>query len=575
MAEYDLVIRGGTVVEGTGVPRYKADVAIKNGRIAMISGKIKTGGAKEIDASGCIVAPGFVDLHTHYDAQLYWDPYCSLSGWMGVTSLTIGMCGFGFAPTKPEDRDRAMLLMNRVEAIPLESMRNGMSWDWVTFPEYLESLDRRGLGVNVASLFPFNPLRGYVLGMQAAREKTSVSDSELAQMKQLFHEAMKAGAFGFSGNMSQEDRNEEGGPLPSHIASKEEWLGLAEVLGEFGVGTIAWATHQEHPESSRDVITEMMRISGRPLHMTAAFEVMYDSVLGRPGDGDSSASWMGSTRAEGLPLLIQQAVFSTDTVRGEFTLAEYNLYDYMDDWVLPLVGTPEERMAKLRKPEVRAAMQRELDRRPNNMRSSPDIVTVEETVHERNRKYEGMTIAELARTQNKTPLDAWLDLAIEEEMMTVFSTTAAGRTEEQVQGYILDPYTHISLSDGGAHVKFHTVSTWPIYFLYHWVRDKEIMSLEEAVYKMSVYPAWVAGLRDRGMLCIGSLGDIVVYDLEKMGYMYDKHTYAHDFPGGERRVIQKPTGLRYTLVNGTVTFEDNECTGALPGKLLRSYDMIG
>ena len=573
MAEYDLVIRGGTIVEGTGVPRYKADVAIKNGRIAMISGRIKAGGAKEIDASGSIVAPGFVDLHTHYDAQLYWDPYCSLSGWFGVTSLTIGMCGFGFAPTKPQDRDRAMLLMNRVEAIPLESMRTGMSWDWVSFPEYLDSVGRQELGVNVASLFPFNPLRGYVLGMQAAREKTSVTEAELAQMKQLFHEGMKAGAFGFSGNMSQEDRNEEGGPLPSHIASKEEWLGLAEVLGEFGIGIMGWSTHQEHPEWSRELITEMMRVSGRPLHMTAAFEVVYDSVWGGAGGDSSSASWMASARAEGLPLLIQQAPFSTDTVRGEFTLAEYNLYDYMDDWVQPLVGTAEERMVKLRDPEVRAAMQRELDKRPNNMRSHPDIVRVEETVHERNRKYEGMTIGEVARMQNKTPLDAWLDLAIDEGMQTLFSTTAAGRTEEELQRYIMDPYTHISISDGGAHVKYHTISTWPIYFLYHWVRDNGIMSLEEAAYKMSAYPAWLAGLRDRGMLRIGSWADIAVYDLDKLGFMYDKHTYAHDFPGGERRVIQKPTGLRYTLVNGTVTFEDNECTGALPGKLLRSYDM--
>ena len=567
MAEYDVIIRGGTIVEGTGIPRYRADLAIKNGRVAMISGKIKAGGAKELDASGCYVAPGAIDLHTHYDAQLNWEPYCTLSGWMGVTSLTIGMCGFGFAPTKPEDRDRAMLLMNRVEAIPLDSMKRGMRWDWVTFPEYLDSLDQQGLGVNVASLFPFNPLRGYVLGMLPARERTSVTDDELNQMKQSFYEAMKAGAFGFSGNQSLEDRNEDGGPLPSQIASKKEWLGLAEVLGEFGVGTMGWATHQEHPDWSRELVTGIMRASGRPLHMTAAFEVIYETASGEPG-------WMTSARAEGLPLIRQTAPFSTNTVRAQFTLADYNLYDYMEGWVQPLVGTPEARIAKLKDPQMRAAMQRELDKRSNNVRSHPDIVTVEETVHPGNRKYEGMTISELARMQDKAPLDAWLDLAIDEGLETTFSTTAAGRTEEEVQGYILDPYTHISLSDGGAHIKFHTVATWPIYFLSHWVRDNEIMSLEQAAYKMSAYPAWIASLRDRGMLRIGSWADIIVYDLDKLGFMYDKHTYAYDFPGGERRLIQKPTGLRYTLVNGAVTFEDNTCTAALPGKLLRSYDML-
>ena len=169
MPEFDVVIRGGTVVDGTGIPRFRADVGIKDGRVAMISGRISAGGAKELDASGCIVAPGAVDLHTHYDAQLNWDPYASLSGWFGVTSLTVGQCGFGFAPTHPEDRDLNMRMMNRIEAIPLESMRQGMRWDWETFPEYMDSLDRQGLGVNVGCLVPFSPLRGYVLGMIPAR----------------------------------------------------------------------------------------------------------------------------------------------------------------------------------------------------------------------------------------------------------------------------------------------------------------------------------------------------------------------------------------------------------------------
>ena len=558
MAEYDLVIRNGTIIEGTGVPRYKADLAVKDGRVSKISGKISAGGAKEIDASGCYVAPGAIDLHTHYDAQLNWDPYATLSGWMGVTSLTIGLCGFGFAPTKPEDRERAMLLMNRVEAIPLKSMRMGMRWDWVTFPEYLDSLDRQGLGLNVAPLFPFSPLRGYVLGMLPARERTSVTEAELNQMKQLFYEGMKAGAFGFSGNQSLEDRNEEGGPLPSHIASEEEWLALADILSEFGVGCIGWSTEIDEPENSQKLVEKLLRASGRPVH-----------TGGR--QGVAGLTWLEDTRAEGLPLITQEPVASS---WSQFTLADYNLYDFMDNWVQPLVGTPEERAAKLSKPEVREAMQADMDKY-GYARSNPSIVTVIETVHERNHQYEGMTIAEMARVVNKRPLDAWLDLAIEEDMNTMFGTHPGVRTEAEYAKGIVNPYCHVSLSDGGAHVRYQSGAGWPIRMMAHWSRDEELLSLEEVAYKISAYPAWISSLKDRGMLRIGSWADIIVYDLEKLGLLYDRHTYANDFPGGERRVIQKSKGLRYTIVNGTVTFEDNDCSGALPGKLLRSYDMLG
>ena len=268
MPEFDLVIRGGTVVDGTGLPRLRADVGIKDGRVAMISGRINSGGARELDASGCIVAPGAVDLHTHYDAQLNWDPYASLSGWFGVTSLTIGQCGFGFAPTRPEDRDLNMRMMNRIEAIPLESMRLGMRWDWETFPEYMDSLDKQGLGVNVGALVPFSPLRGYVLGMIPARERTSVTDAELNQMKQILHDAMQAGAFGLSADKNLEDRPEDGSWLPSHVASPEEFYALSQVLRQFGVGHLGWTIGiSDDRPAQREMLAEMVRMSGRPLHV--------------------------------------------------------------------------------------------------------------------------------------------------------------------------------------------------------------------------------------------------------------------------------------------------------------------
>ena len=574
MAEYDLVIRGGTIVDGTGIPRYKADLAVKDGRVAVISGQIRAGNAREIDASGCIVAPGAVDLHTHYDAQLNWDPYCTPSSWFGVTSLTIGQCGFGFAPTRPEDRELNMQMMNRIEAIPLESMRRGMRWDWETFPQYMDSLDRQGLGVNVGALFPFSPLRGYVLGMMAARERTSVTEAELNQMKQLFHEGMMAGAFGIAGNRSAEDHPEDGGYLPSHIASDEEWLGLAEVLGQFGVGHIGWdignvPLFNDRPQQHA-LLTQMMQVSGRPLQL----------IVGGP----ESRAWLESARAEGLPVIEQVQVGLADST---FKLAEYNLFDIMPNWIQPLVGGAEDRIAKLQAPGVREAMKQDVENiyRDREMMSvSPELyrtdwsrMKVYGVVYERNYKYEGMTIKEVAEATGKHSVDAFLDLALDEHLQTDF-TVPQGPVDgysDELADRIRSPYGHISLSDGGAHIRYQTTASWPIHFLSFWVRDREIMSLEQAHYKVSTYPAWIANFRDRGTLQIGAWADIMIYELDKIGMLYDKPVYANDFPGGERRMIQKPTGLRYTLVNGAVTFEGDSCTGVLPGKLLRSYDMIG
>jgi len=558
MTDYDVVIRGGTIIDGTGVPRYQADLAVRDGRVAKISGRIKAGAARENDARGCIVAPGAIDLHTHYDAQLNWDPYATLSGWFGVTSLTIGQCGFGFAPTRPADRDLNMRMMDRIEAIPLRSMQLGMRWDWETFPEYLDSLDRQGLGVNVGSLVPFSPLRGYVLGMQEARERTTVSETELRRMQQLLHEAMQAGAFGFSADKNLEDRTEDGSALPSHVASPEEFIALADVLADYGVGHIGWTIgiSDTAPEQQR-LLMQLMQTSGRPLHVAV-------------GDDEEGYTWAQEMRAAGLPVVVQQN--SMDPV-SEFTLAEYNMFDYLPNWIQPLVGSARERAAKLRDLSVRAAMKRDVEARPH-ARTDWHQMTIVQVVHERNRPYEGMTVADLAAQQQKHPVDALLDLALDEALQTTFSHLLAHRGDATLARRITSPYAHISLSDGGAHIRYLTLSTWPVHFLSYWVRDKQLVSLEQSHYKTIALPAWLANFKGRGTLRVGDWADIMVYELDKLGYVYKKPAYAADFPGDEWRRIQKPTGIRYILVNGAVTFADNTCTHALPGKLLRSYEMI-
>ena len=565
MAVYDLVIRGGTIVDGSGIPRYKADLAVKNGRVARISGTISAGGAKEIDASGCIVAPGAIDLHTHYDAQLNWDPYASMSGWFGVTSITIGECGFGFAPTKAEDRDLNMRMMDRIEAIPLESMRKGLRWDWETFPEYMDSLERQGLGLNVGALVPYSPMRGYVLGMMEARERTSITDAELNQMRQILHDGMKAGAFGFALDKNMEDRPEDGSFLPSHVAPDYEFIALAEVLGEFGVGhmgiTLGFGYTAQGRKDVRNLVNEMMRASGRPFHVMDV----------QPGE---DPDWLPASRAEGLTLMMQTQC----PIRGsQYKLAEYNMFDYMPNWIQPLVGSPEERAAKLSDPNNRAAMKRDVEEWPL-FRTDWARTYIMEVAFERNEKYEGITVAELAELTGKEPLDAMLDLALDEGLQTEFELPPPDPDDPELKDReerLKEPHNHISASDGGAHIRFGTGSHWPVFWLAHWIRDKEIMSLEQGHYKMSALPAWLTDFKDRGTLRVGNWADIIVYKLDELGMVYQKPVYAYDFPGGERRMIQKPTGLRYTIVNGTVTFEGNDCTGALPGKLLRSYDMVG
>lgn len=614
MAEYDMIIRNGTIVDGTGgLPAYRGDVAIKNGKIANISGRISASAKQELDATGCIVAPGAVDLHTHYDLQLNWEPYATMSGWHGVTSVTIGQCGFGFAPCKPGDREAAMRLLTRIEAIPLRTMELGLRWDWETFPQWLDSLDRHPLGVNVGALVPFNPLRLYVVGIEEARTRVHATEKEIKQMQAILHESMKAGAFGWSAMKTLANRPDDGRFIPSQVASNEEFLALAEVMAEFGVGHIGWtrgpaerplppgepdlmggagdpgaavaavtgasallmeAVEGDAPGRGReDFLIQMCLASGRPLQWGA---VSYNENA--PTRYKEQLAFLERARREGAPMYAQTTAMSNSPI---FELAEYNGFDTMPSWIDPFVGTPEERIAKLNTPGVRDRMRQDVGAYAGggggaDATSDWNKMRVVEVREPRNFQYEGKTIAALAQMTGKHPMDAMLDLAIDEGLRTEFTFTPAAGTDPKAVAEILNhPYTHPCVSDGGAHTRYQTLGTWPVHFLATRVRDQQIMSLEKAHYKISALPAWIAGFTDRGILKEGYAADIIVYDQAKLGFQYDSPVYATDFPGGERRIIQKAKGIRFTIVNGVVTFEEGTvCTGATPGKLLRSYNMV-
>jgi N-acyl-D-amino-acid deacylase len=582
MADYDLLIKNGTIIDGLRMPAYRGDIGIRGGKIVAM-GNVQGTATRVIDATGRVVAPGFMDIHTHYDAALSggtkWDPYASLSGWHGVTTVAIGNCGFGFAPVRPEDRERAMRRMERTESIPLSCMQAGMRWDWETFPEFLDSLDRGGLGVNAASLVPYSPLRAWVLGNDAARDpKYKTKPEQVAEIKHLLREGLQAGGFGFSASFSMANRDYDGGYLPTHVAPREEFLEMASVMREFNRGSIEWTMGHALQGLGMDFLLELAKTSGRPVNWNA---VIYDPTS--PNTWREQLAWTEKAYRE-APVL---AVNICMPIEFEFTLETIGLFDQLPAWNEATVGTLAERKAKLADPARRPAMKRDMEKAPTLMPgTSPDgeqgavrmfrwDETFVDDVHlAKNKSLKGRTIGEIAKEQGKHPIDVLLDLSVEEDLKTEFAMQGfINNNEEALTTIIKHPLTLIGASDGGAHTKFLTLGRYPTHFLAHWVRDKQIMTLEEAHWRLSAMLGWAIGIRDRGWLREGMPADIVVYELEKLAVR--PMETIKDLPDGDWRRVQKADGYNYLIVNGQVTFEDGKCTGTLPGKMLRSYDMAG
>jgi N-acyl-D-amino-acid deacylase len=581
MAEYDVLIRNGTIIDGTRVPAYHGDIGIRGGRIAAM-GRIRGGSAKrEIDATGLIVAPGFIDLHTHYDAALSggtkWDPYATISGWHGVTTVLIGNCGFGFAPVRPEDRERAMRRMERTESIPLSCMQAGMRWDWITFPEYLNSLERGKMGVNAAAMVPYSPLRAWVMGNEAARDPNYKAPAEqVAEMKHLLREGIEAGAFGFSATFSPANRDYDGGLLPTHVAPRQEFLEMASVLADYNRGSLEWTMGKHVERLGMDFLLELAKTSGRPVN--------FNGVAQSPMEPDGwrkILAWTEKACREATVLPVNICV----PLDFEFTLDTIGLFDNLPAWKEATLGTLEERKVKLGDPARRDALKHDMRPRPLRQQDGRydgeaaqvsmflwDTTFVSEVELAKNQGLVGKSIGEIAAETGKHPVDALLDLAVEEDLKTEFRMPSMVNCDEEAVAQIVKhPLTLVGASDGGAHTKFLTSGRYPTYFLSHWVRDKGVMSLEEAHWRLSTMIGWAIGIRDRGWLREGMPADIVIYDQARLSVKPTER--LHDLPDGDWRRVQKAEGYRYTLVNGEITFEDNVCTGALPGKVLRSCDI--
>jgi N-acyl-D-aspartate/D-glutamate deacylase len=579
MADYDLLIKNGKIVDGLRMPAFRGDIGIRDGKIAAM-GNVQGSAQRVIDATGLVVAPGFMDIHTHYDAALTgWDPYATLSGWHGITSVAIGNCGFGFAPVRPEDRERAMLRMERTETIPMSIMQASMRWDWETFPEFLDSLDRHGMGVNAASLIPYSPLRAFVMGTDAARDPNyKAKPEQVEQLKHLVREGLDAGGFGFSASFSMANRDYDGGYLPTHVAPREEFLECAKILRDYNRGSIEWTMGHALQGLGREFLVELAKTSGRPVNWNA---IIYDPT--NPNIWRTQLQWTEEVYREAVVLPIDICV----PIEREFTLETMGLFDVLPAWNEATVGTLEERKAKLADPARRPALRKDMERGRRRMPGTEsdgeqgqvsmikwDTTFIDEVQLEKNKPLQGKTIAQIATEQGKHPVDALLDLAVEENLKTEFAMQDSINSDEDAVGQILKhPLTLIGASDGGAHTKFLTLGRYPTHFLAHWIRDKQVMTLEEAHWRLSTMLGWAIGIHDRGWLRAGMPADIVVYDLEKLRVLPMETIY--DLPNNDWRRVQKADGYHYTIVNGQVTFEGQKCTGALPGKVLRSYDMAG
>ena len=584
MSEFDIIIRGGMIIDGQRTPRYRGDIGIKDGRVQSITGAgglSKKTAAREIDAEGLNVAPGFVDLHTHYDAQIFWDPYCTTSGWHGVTSLVIGNCGFGLAPVREGERERAMQALTRNEAISYDAMTAGLKWDWETFPEFMDAIARTPKGVNVLTYIPLSPLIAYVMGGVDAAKQRRPSKDEMGRIKQLISDAMDAGACGISSQMlgdTSVQRDYDGTPNVTDIMHLDDFAEMVSVLKDKGRGAVQVLGLT--PEQTERVCEAS---GANVIYNVLALECDQHGMK-TEGSWESFTDWMEDANQRGLKVSAQAVTTGIDFT---FTFEDWNLYDFSPHWRDLCMGTTAEKIEKMQDPARRAAVRKEYDEVANLTREQiesgldNDVAatalvqfrtvgdnTVVMVDNDDLVKYEGMTIRQIAAEENKHVCDVILDIAVADELLTTFATPPNNYDRTDMEKLLKKPHTIPGISDGGAHMKFSAFGRYGTEYLVNFVREEKMVDLEYAHWHLSAIPAQYAGLHDRGVIRVGAPADILIYDFEQLGWTDAEK--AFDLPAGDWRRITKGIGYRYTLVNGEVTFVDGESTGATPGHLLRN-----
>ncbi|MBV27666.1 MAG: hypothetical protein CMQ13_06330 [Gammaproteobacteria bacterium] len=561
---YDLLIKNGTVVDGSGSPSYRADVAVSGGKIAAI-GRINERAKQTIDAEGHVVSPGFVDGHTHMDAQIFWDPIGSCSCYHGVTSVVMGNCGFTLAPCKQEDADMVFRNLERAEDLSRDAMLEGIDWRWETFPEFLDVVDELPKGINYAGYIGHSALRTYVMGERAFAD--AASEDDVRQMQQLVKQAMHAGAIGFSTSRTFNHLTADDRPVASRLAEWDEVRAIVNAVGETGKGLfeIAGEAPGRDPERIAEYhgrLRDLAVESGVP-QTWGMFSVRAAPDLWRP-----YFDLLDETAAAGGRMFAQVHSRALSSLLSFESNTPFDNWEYWSEFrQLPLA----EQAAKMRNPEIKAKLVEVASREY----TGPRIVGAEARPPEwdyiypmDDMVYDKPSMAELARAKGVHPVELMIDMALQRDLKMFFRQPIANEDQSQVLDMMKHPRSVITFSDSGAHVSQIMDSSLQTHLLSYWVREKQAMTLEDAVKQITYNTATMWGLHDRGLLREGMAADLVVFDPQTIGARMPD--VVHDLPAGAKRLKQTADGILNTVVNGEILLSNNEHSGAVPGRLLRS-----
>ncbi|WP_089936559.1 N-acyl-D-amino-acid deacylase family protein [Candidatus Entotheonella palauensis] len=539
---------------------YRGDVGVRNGQIVEM-GKLKGAATRTIDAQGMVVAPGFVDNHCHYDAQVTWDPMCTFSPFHGVTTVLIGNCSLSMAPIRPGKEERASEFLSYVEAIPMDVLRT-IHVDWETVPEYMDKLDKH-LGINVGTLIGHSALRYYVMGDEC--QGRAATPDEIQEMQQVVRDAVQAGALGLSITRNKGHYDPQGVHVPGFWAEEDELFALGEVLSELGTGIIQSGGGRAAELENR-LMSRLSEATGR--------QVIYNNLGQTVRDPDAWKKLMAIVDETSAAGIRAYPLCSPNSVTQRFNMSNTQVFRGVPAWHPILLASDEEKLRAYSDPAVRRklhdeAVEWKMDRPTDTIsRQWFDYTWVQETALEKNKGLEGKSLSELAKLQGKGIIDAFLDLVVEENLQTIFLQGENNVDKEAVTKILNYDNAIVGLSDGGAHVQYHGGYGYSTRLLGYWVREQEVMSLEKAVRRLTFDSASVLGIFDRGLLRPGMAADITIFDPDTVNTR--EEDIVHDFPAGGWRFREMADGVPYTIVNGQVIQEDGNLTGALSGGVLRN-----